>query len=518
MKGKLIQDKYILLQTLGRDAFSETFLAQDKDGLLQRRYIIKKFRPILGHPQAAEIRRLFEREASVLKRLSGQHSQIPRLYEYFTVGEDFYLVREWIDGLTLKQKVEQEGKLSPIEVEQILENILSFLGYIHGFGIVYRQLKPSSIILRRDRPKGLAESFGLAPQPHRAPCTQHTNRRSPPQNYLPVPIYFSQVKELAIEPEKPDRRSLVLSHGREYVAPEQKQGKSVYASDLYSLGLTAIYLLTGKNPAKLPRNPLTKQILWHQEVPELKIHLMRTIDRAICFDPQDRFTNAAAMLQALNSPTISLSIPVVDPPAQKNYLTPEIKVISGLFLFGMGVLGIAFVLLNFNFSQLGKEVNDPLAEARIEAIAQKYDSLPTAEPMETWDIPVFILGDSLQQVTKNLGKPSSESKGYWQNSKALLYRDFGDDRVDLGYLADVQTNKIRQTEMSFAQSVDLATIQQAARRLLQDDYSQEIAQYIEKVYLNHSDRQQFQINDLEGVVQRNPQNHIYFALWDSQFH
>ena len=503
MKGKLIQNKYILLQTLGRDAFSETFLAQDKDGLLQRRYIIKKFRPILGHPHAAEIRRLFEREASVLKRLSGQHSQIPRLYEYFTVGEDFYLVREWIDGLTLKQKVQQEGKLSPIEVEQILESILSFLEYIHGFGIVYRQLKPSSIILRRDC----------------APRTGKANRHSPqPQNYLPVPIYFDRVKELAFEPEKLDCCSLVLSHGREYVAPEQKQGKSVYASDLYSLGLTAIYLLTGKNPAELPRNPLTKQILWHQEVRELKIHLMRTIDRAICFDPQDRFTNAAAMLQALYSPPISLSIPVVDPPAQKNYLTPEIKVISGLFLFGMGVLGIAFVLLNFNFSQFGKEVDDPLAEARIEAIAQRYDTLPTAEPMETWDIPVFILGDSLQQVTKNLGKPSRESKGYWQNSTALLYRDFGEDRVDLGYLADVQTNKIRQTEMSFAQSVDLATIQQAARRLLQDDYSQEISRYIEKVYFKQSDRQQFQINDLEGVVQRNPQNQIYFALWDSQFH
>ena len=495
MKGKLIQDKYILLQTLGWDAFSETFLARDKEGLLQRRYIIKKFRPILGHPQAAEIRRLFEREARVLKRLSGQHRQIPRLYEYFTVGEDFYLVREWIDGLTLKQKVEQEGKLSEIEVKQILESILSFLEYIHGFGIVYRQLKPSSIILRSD-------------------C-----HSSQPQNYLPVPIYFGQVKELALESEKLDRCSLVVRDGREYVAPEQKQGKSVYASDLYSLGLTAIYLLTGKTPAELPRNPRTKQILWHPEVRELKIHLMRTIDRAICFDPQARFTNAAAMLQALHSPTISLSIPVENPPAQKKYLTPEIKIISGLFLFGMGVLGIAFVLLNFNFSQFGnKEVDDPLAEARIEAIAQRYDSLPTAEPGETWDLPVFTLGDSLQQVTENLGKPSRESKGYWQNSTALLYRDFGEDRVDLGYLADVQTNKIRQTEMTFAQSVDLATIQQAARRLLQDDYSQEISRYIEAVYLKQSDRQQFQINDLEGVVQRNPQNQIYFALWDSQFH
>ena len=508
MKGKLIQDNYTILQTLGQDAFSETFLAK-KGGLHQRRYIIKKFRPILGHPQAAEIRRLFIQEASVLKKLSGQHPQIPRLYEYFTVGEDFYLVREWIDGLTLKQKVQREGKLLEIEVEQILESLLSFLEYIHDFGIVYRQLKPSSIILRRDC----------------APRTGKANRQSPQSpNYLPIPIYFNQVKESAIEPEKLDR-SLVLSGEREYVAPEQQQGKSVYVSDLYSLGLTAIYLLTGKNPAELPRNPRTKQILWQQEVPQLKIHLMRTIDRAVCLDPQDRFTSAAAMLQALHSPPISLSIPVA--PA-KDYLTSEIKVISGLSLFGMGVLGIAFALLNFNFSQLGKEeVNDPLAEARIQELAQRYSLSPDAtdatdatdaEPIESLEMPAFTVGVPLQQITDSLGKPSREGKGYWQNSKALLYRDFGNDRVDLGYLADVRTNKIRQTEITFDQSVELGTIQQAAKQLLQDNYSPKVARYIEGVYLNHSDRQQFQINDLEGVVQRNPQNHIYFALWDSQFH
>lgn len=499
MKGKLIQNKYVLLQTLGRDAFSETFLARGKGLSFRCRYIIKKFRPILGHPQAAKMRRVFDREASVLKRLSGQHPQIPRLYEYFTVGEDFYLVREWIDGLTLKQKVQQQGKLSAIEVEQILDSILSFLKYIHSYGIVYHQLKPSSIILRRDR---------------RSPQSQ--------DDYLPVPIYFGEVKELAIETEKLDLLGMVSRDRREYVPPEQKQGKPVYASDLYSLGLTAIYLLTGKNPAELPRNPRTGKILWHQEVPvpELKIHLMRTIDRAICSEPQDRFNSASAMLQALHSPPISLSISLVDTPAKKNHLNSEIKVISGLFLLGLGILGTTFALLNLDLSQFGSnKVKDPIAEATIEAISQRYDSSPVAESIElSEEIPAFALGVPLQQVIDRLGKPTRESKGYWQDSKALLYRDFIPERVDLGYLADAQTNKIRQTEMSFAQSVELLTIQQAVQQLLQDNYSTNIAQSIDRVYSDKSDRQYFSINGLEGVVQRNPQNHIYFAIWDRQFH
>ncbi|MEY2830960.1 MAG: serine/threonine kinase, partial [Cyanobacteriota bacterium] len=104
IEGKLIQDKYCILQTLGRNAFSETFLATDDSSFYsRRRYIIKKIRPILGNREVENIRRSFYQEARILKRLSGENRQIPRLYEYFMNGEDFYLVREWIAGLTLKQ-------------------------------------------------------------------------------------------------------------------------------------------------------------------------------------------------------------------------------------------------------------------------------------------------------------------------------------------------------------------------------------------------------------------------------
>ena len=59
MKGKLIDKKYEILQTLGRNAFCKTFLAKEKSWFFRRRCIIKKFRPILGNPKADQIRNLF---------------------------------------------------------------------------------------------------------------------------------------------------------------------------------------------------------------------------------------------------------------------------------------------------------------------------------------------------------------------------------------------------------------------------------------------------------------------------
>ena len=494
MKSQLIRNKYRILQTLGRNAFSETFLAKSRNGLIQHRCIIKRFRPILGNPQAAEIQRSFDREASILKRLSGHNRQIPRLYEYFMVGEDFYLVREWIDGLTLEQKVRQQGTLSQAEVEQILDSILSLLKYIHRYEIVYRQLKPSSIVLRR-----------------------HKRLRQSQADFWPVPIYFDGVAKSTLSNEKSDLHSLVKTR-QEYIPLEQKQGKTVYASDLYSLGLTTIYLLTGKTPKELPVDRHTQQILWHREVPNLKIHLARVIDRAICQDPQDRFDSAEAMLQALHSPLITISMPV-DAPARQSL--SEVKIFSILGLLGLGTLGIAYAMLNPNLATFARseidEVDDPTTQAKIEALAHRLDLSSDDRQRKPLTIPAFTVGDPQQRAIEHLGQPTKKSQGYWQNSRALLYRDFVPG-VDLGYLTDVDTNTIRQSEMSFAPSVAKYTIQQSTQQLLKTNYSAEIANHIDRVYSRESDLQEFTIGNLKGIVQRNQQDYIYIAIWDSQFH
>ena len=522
MEGKLIQNKYSILQVLGQDVFSETFLAKDRNWLSRDRYVIKRFRPILGNPRAEATRQLFYQEASILKRLSGKNPQIPQLREYFIDGEDFYIVRKWIDGLTLKQKVQQQGKLSAVEVERILDSILSFLEYIHSYGIVYRQLKPSSIVLRRS----------------------HWFNRT--RKELPIPIYFGGVKE--IEAERLNHRGLVLAHQQEYSSPEQERGKSVYASDLYSLGLTAIYLLTGLTPAQLPVDPQTKQLLWHQEVRDLKIHLVRVIDRAICPRISDRYSSATQMLQALHSPPVSIST-VVE--TGKKPFSTEVKMVLSLLLLGSGALGITFLFLNSDLiSRFENEddsskilkpdavietdklnANKPPVEdfAKSESTAEGDDitqtlnstspcySKESCSAIEVLFVPAFGVGTSRQQIIDLLGEPDRTSEGYWQNSYTFLYQ-FVPSQIDLGYLLDVETNLVRQTEVSFAQSVDLLTIQQAAQRLLADRYSADLEDNLNQIYMNNSDRYQFKIDNLEGVIERNPSNHIYLGIWDSTFH
>ncbi|MGL6342060.1 MAG: serine/threonine protein kinase [Waterburya sp.] len=516
MKGKLIQDKYRIVETLGRNTFSETFLAIDNRWYSNRRYIIKKLRPILGSSEAENRKRMLVQEANILQRLSGENRQIPRLYEYFVGGEDFYLVREWIAGLTLKQKVEQQGTFPSSEVEQFLENILSFLKYIHNNGIVYRQLKPSTIILSQKNWLSISR-----------------------RDDLPIPIYFGGVKELAAKSNNSKQYSLASLKGiqvPEYIPPEQEAGKSVFASDLYSLGLTTIYLLTGKNPAEFPVDIHTKKPLWYQEIPELKVHLRRVIERAICPDMSDRFTSAEEMLKALKSPPISLAMPVVEEEQQplrqfKQFkqlkFTSEAKVASILSLMSFGVLGLTFLILNTDSTQFAQDDADQFVKT-FQADQLSTDTLtldpksqlkqPAPLPSNQSKIPSFPLGMTQQSLIEVLGKPTLMSEGYWPNSKALMYQDVIPEQIALGYLTDKDTTKVRQAEITFAGSVDLLTMKQQVQQLLQDNYSSEIDNYLNQIYFKTSNQHYFNIHDFQGVVQRNPEEHIYLGIWDQDFH
>ncbi|MGL6338257.1 MAG: serine/threonine protein kinase, partial [Waterburya sp.] len=471
-----------------------------------------------------ETKFLFQKEANILKRLSGKNSQIPRLYEHFMIGEDFYLVREWINGITLKQKVEQQGEIPEIEVKQILISILAVLQYIHSYGIVYRQLKPRNIILRQDKSSHFT-------------TTKH----------LPVPIYFGGVKELEIESQL-NQHSL-----HEYSSPEHKQGKSIYASDLYSLGLTAIYLLTGKTPSQLTWDSKRNQYLWQPEDLKLQTNLARVINRAICINPQDRFNSADEMLKALHSESIVLSDSIISPVSQPNeklYLTPEVKITSILFCLGLGVIGIFYSLLNFDFTQLTannnqdniddsvvykstiktsspKIISSPpkskQSTSKLDKTYTKSTSSSTIKPatnlLKLSTIPTITIGTTHEEVINTLGNPTEQTQGYWGNSTALSYQNMAVNRYDLGYLVDRQTGDIRQTEICFAKSVDdLIVIQQTVQKLLLNNYSPEIEQNIEQVFLNKSDKQYFQAHNLEGVVQRNSENNLYIGIWDADFH
>jgi serine/threonine protein kinase, bacterial len=278
MNNTLISNRYRILQNLGRGGFGETFLAIDTHLPSGRKCVLKRLKPLMSNPSSMPwIQEKFQQEAVILEQLGAENSQIPKLYAYFAEDGEFYLVQEWIEGITLSDKVAQMGRLTEKEVKGILIDLLPVLGYLHSLRIVHRDVKPDNIILRAKDSK-------------------------------PVLIDFGAVKEAVATVMQPQGYATVsMAIGTPgYMASEQAAGRPLYSSDLYSLGLTAIFLLTGKHPQVLDLDSQTGEILWRRELPDLHSDLAMAIDRSIRFNPRDRFASAKEMLASLQVPSRNL--------------------------------------------------------------------------------------------------------------------------------------------------------------------------------------------------------------------
>jgi len=287
----ILNNRYRIMQGIAQGGFGETFLAEDLQMPSARLCVIKKLKPSANHPHIHEmVKEKFAREAMILEKLGADCLQIPTLYAYFEENEEFYLVQEWIEGQTLWELVQKRGALPDQQVKEILCKILPILDHLHRRGIIHRDIKPDNIILR--------DIQGQNRQKHR----------------LPVLIDFGAVKETMgtnVTSQGGTVKSLVIGTVG-FMPAEQVSGRPMFASDLYSLGLTAIYLLTGKLPLQLAINQATGQILWQQDVPNVDLHLARVINRAIQSQPGDRYPTAKAMYQDLQK-RVSATIPPTQP-------------------------------------------------------------------------------------------------------------------------------------------------------------------------------------------------------------
>lgn len=267
----LLNNRYQVLGVLGDGGFGKTFLVEDTQMPSARRCVVKQLKPVSGNPQIYKmVQERFQREAAILEKLGEDHSQIPRLYANFSEADHFYLVEEWIDGETLTQKVQREGILSEGIVREILCGLLPAIAHIHQQQIVHRDVKPDNIILRTADRK-------------------------------PVLIDFGAVKESmgAIANLQGNSSHSIVVGTPGYMPSEQLAGRPVYASDLYSLGMTAIYLLTSKQPQELDTDSLTGEVLWQSCAPTVSPGFVAVLNRAVHMNPQSRFTTAHEMLTAV---------------------------------------------------------------------------------------------------------------------------------------------------------------------------------------------------------------------------
>lgn len=269
--SQLLSNRYRVLGVLGDGGFGKTYLVEDTQMPSARKCVLKQLKPIQDNPQIHQlVKERFQREAAILERLGEHHRQIPRLYAYFEEGDEFYLVEEWIEGETLTQRVELQGVVSEAEAQSLLLDLLAILSGIHRQGIVHRDIKPDNIIVRR------------------------VDRK-------PVLIDFGAVKETmsTLLNSKGNQTPSIVIGTPGYMPSEQMAGRPVFSSDLYSLGFTAIYLLTGRQPQQLDNDPITGKVLWQQYVPNISPGFAAVIDRAIQPYANQRFAAAEDMAIAL---------------------------------------------------------------------------------------------------------------------------------------------------------------------------------------------------------------------------
>jgi serine/threonine protein kinase, bacterial len=267
----LLNNRYQVLGVLGDGGFGKTFLAEDTQMPSARKCVVKQLKPVEDDSQIFQmVQDRFQREAAILEKLGENHDQIPRLYGYFSEGDLFYLVEEWIQGDTLTQKVQREGVLSEAIVKDILIKLLPAIAHVHQQQIVHRDLKPDNIILRQSDGK-------------------------------PVLIDFGAVKETMttiLNDQGKSTQSIVMGTPG-FMSSEQMAGRPVFASDIYSLGMTAIYMLTGKLPSEFASDIQTGEILWQQHAPIVSPAFAAIINRAIHMHSNFRFPSADNMLSVL---------------------------------------------------------------------------------------------------------------------------------------------------------------------------------------------------------------------------
>ncbi|MEG4277673.1 serine/threonine-protein kinase [Microcoleus sp. MON1_C1] len=228
MASKILKERYVIQKQLSKNAGRRTLLARD----LQTQELVAIKLLIFGEDVCWDDLKLFEREAQTLQLLS--HPAIPRYLDYFDVdvptGKGFALVQNYIPAKSLEEWLKSGRTFSEAEIKQLAKALLKILRYLHGQQppVIHRDIKPSNILLANRSGNSVGDV------------------------YL---VDFGSVQTLAAR--KGGTITVVGTYG--YMPPEQFGGRNVPASDIYSLGATLIYLVTGRHPAELSQGNLQIQ-------------------------------------------------------------------------------------------------------------------------------------------------------------------------------------------------------------------------------------------------------------------
>ncbi|MEL7035790.1 MAG: serine/threonine-protein kinase [Cyanobacteria bacterium J06592_8] len=261
----LLQDRYRAKRKIGIGGMSRTFLGVDEDN--SQFCVIKQFSSqaysTLTQQKAVQ---LFHQEAIRLQEL-GEHDRIPSLFASFEQDNHLYLVEEYIPGQNLAQELADQGAFCEAKIRELLLDILPTLAFIHSHHIIHRDLKPENIIRRETDGKLVLVDFGVA---------KHSpNLFQPTTGTMTGTIGYAPLEQI-------------------------RGGKAYPASDLYSLGVTCIYLLTQVPPNEL-FDSFSGELVWRSHLVKrqtpMSRELSQILDKLLQDLVQNRYQNAQEVLE-----------------------------------------------------------------------------------------------------------------------------------------------------------------------------------------------------------------------------
>jgi serine/threonine-protein kinase len=253
---------YQVLRTLGQGGMGTTYLAWDATGLLTgvpQLLVLKQMNADMA--KIAKAQELFEREANILKQL--KHPGIPKYYDFFVDAGKKYLAMELIHGQDLEKRIAITGPVTPSQAIAWMIQTCDILTYLHHQDppLIHRDIKPANLMVRNANNQVVVLDFGAVKETGTAPGTR------------------------------------IGAEG--YCAPEQERGQPLTQSDLYAIGPTLIYLLTGENPFKFYRQQGKSFRLDVNSVPTITPRLRDIITRVTEPLPRDRYQTAKELAMAL---------------------------------------------------------------------------------------------------------------------------------------------------------------------------------------------------------------------------
>ena len=297
----LLHDRYQTLRILGKGGFGATFVSSDLSLPDKPLCVVKQLQP---PPKDASVFRmakaLFDREAETLAKL-GVHPQIPRLLDYFEDNQQFYLVQEYVKGHNLHQEVKKRGPFSEAGVKQFLSELLPILKYIHKQKVIHRDIKPANLILRETDRKLVLIDFGAVK---------------------------NQVNTIIVNVNSQTAFTNFAVGTQGFAPPEQMAMRPVYASDIYAVGVTCIYLLTGRSPKAIEVDVNTGELLWEKLV-KVSPQFAKVLKTMLQVSIRHRYKSAQEVMDALDMTAYADSLaqsliaaPMVTSPKPPQHLGP----------------------------------------------------------------------------------------------------------------------------------------------------------------------------------------------------